>query len=78
MLHRDEPGPQADLLEFQGMGTCKVAVQLRCSVFSRNRATTPPATPIKAFQAASAVVARWLAGTPLRMPARERCEHFAG
>ena len=68
----DKPLP--DLLDFGEMGPCKVAVQLRCSVFQKNRGTVPPASPIIAFQAASSVVASWLVECPLRLPTLTECE----
>ena len=82
VVHRDVPEkstygdfdkPLPDLLDFGGMGPCKVAVQLRCSVFKRNRGTNPPASPIIAFQAASAVVA-WLVEAELRLPSLAECQ----
>ena len=65
---------QPPLLDFGSWGPCKVAVQFRCHVSSENRGTKPPAKPIAAFQAASAVVARWLVETPLRLPSEADCE----
>ena len=77
VVHRDveEPhGSEPPLLDFGSWGPCKVAVQFRCHVFSGHRGTKPPAKPIAAFQAASAVVARWLVETPLRLPGKADCE----
>ena len=77
VAHRDveEPlGSEPPLLDFGSWGPCKVAVQFRCHVFSENRGTKPAAKPIAAFQAASAVVARWLVETSLRLPGKADCE----
>ena len=69
--------PLPDLLDFGDMGPCKVAVQLRCSVFQKNRGIVPPASPIIAFQAASSVVARWLVEFPLRLPTLVECQEVS-
>ena len=63
-----------DLLDVGGMGPCKVAVQFRSSVFSKNRGTKPPAKPMAAYKAASAAVARWLAETTFEQPTLADCE----
>ena len=82
VVHRDEPQPGRpipDLLHFGDMGPCKVAVQFRSNVFSKHRGTKPPAKPMVAFKAASAVVARWLVETTFVQPAVADCiehEHF--
>ena len=77
VVHRDVPPPGRPipgLLDVFGMGFCKVAVQFRSSVFSKNRGTLPPATPMVAFKAASGVVARWLVHTAFAQPTVADCE----
>ena len=72
VVHRDDSATPG-LLQFGGMGCCKVAVQFRSSVFTHNRGTKPPAKPMAAFKAASAVVALWLAETTFEEPTVTEC-----
>ena len=64
----------ASLMQFEDMGPCKVALQLRCNIFSHNRATTPPAGPTEVREAVGrAVLARLTIGT-LLLPTRRDIE----
>ena len=63
-------GSPSDLMAFTGLSSnlVKYAVQIRCQVFLQARGTTPPASPLVAFQAAAEVVAHWLVEAKLRLP----------
>ena len=74
VVHYGTPVEEGGLIEFGDMGPCKLALQLRCSVFGLNRGTKPPAKPMIAFKAASSVVASWLRETNFAMPTAEDCE----
>lgn len=72
-LHRDDPADASSLKAFEGLDErmCKWAVQFRCALFMENRASCPPASPIRPFQSVAEVVAKWLAGMKVLLPSRD-------
>ena len=76
VLHEDADGD--GLLPMDDMGPCKVALQLRCNIFSHNRATTPPAGPTELRLAAGRAVLEWLTTASLILPNRTDVEQCLG
>ena len=69
VVHGDGHGDGgASLLQFEDMGPCKVALQLRCDLFGHNRGTTPPAGPTPLRQAVGQAVLAWFENTRLVLP----------
>ena len=73
-VHRDGPQSGTRSLEHGSLSQHKWAIQFRCCLWNRGRATSPPAMPIEAFQKAAGVVATWLASAKLRLPSLSECE----
>ena len=59
-LHRDKSADASSLRAFEGLDErmCKWAILIRCALFVEDRATCPPASPIRPFQRAAEVVAQ--------------------
>ena len=75
VVHGDGHGDGgASLLQFEDMGPCKVALQLRCNIFSHNRAAPPPAGPTEEREAVGRAVQAWLTTGTLLLPTRRDIE----
>ena len=78
VVHDDDRQSHGDsnafLMQFEDMGPCKVALQLRCNIFSHNRGTCPPAGPTPLRQAGGRAVLAWLTTGTLLLPTRRDIE----
>jgi hypothetical protein len=72
VAHRDAPGDVEGLMFFDGMGWCKVAIQLRCDLCSHYRGRI--STPIWARHVAAVVMQPFLTQVRLLLPGLNDCE----
>ena len=68
VAHEDGHDGGDPLLQFEDMGPCKVALQLRCNIFSHNYARSPPAGPTAVRQAVGRAVLAWFENATLVLP----------